>query len=415
VLRVAIVGCGKIADAHASQIQRISGCEIVGVCDSEPLMARQLYERFAVKRYFGDLSDLLNDARPDVVHITTPPESHFDIARSCLERGCHVYVEKPLTLHAEEAQILVALANERGLKLTVGHDDQFSHVARRMRSLVQSGYLGGRPVHMESHFGHELEDSAYARALLADKQHWVRRLPGKLLHNVISHGIARIAEFLSSDAPQVIAYGFVSPLLRGMGEEEIVDELRVIICEDERTTAYFTFSSQMRPSIHQFRIYGPKNGLFLDQDQETLIRLRGGRFKSYLEKFIPPVIFAEQHLGNVMTNVRGFLASDFHMRSGMRYLSESFYRSIREGSPVPIPYREILLTARIMDAIFDQLDTRRSPVISKSAARDQTRAYHAASVRQNERATPDSSTASASVGSSRPRGLGRCPGEGEVV
>ena len=148
MLRVAIVGCGKIADAHASQIQRISGCEIVGVCDSEPLMARQLYERFAVKRYFGDLSDLLNDARPDVVHITTPPESHFDIARSCLERGCHVYVEKPLTLHAEEAQILVALANERGLKLTVGHDDQFSHVARRMRSLVQSGYLGGRPVHM---------------------------------------------------------------------------------------------------------------------------------------------------------------------------------------------------------------------------------------------------------------------------
>ena len=52
MLKVAIVGCGKIADAHASQIQRIKGCEIVGVCDKEPLMARQLYERFPVKRYF---------------------------------------------------------------------------------------------------------------------------------------------------------------------------------------------------------------------------------------------------------------------------------------------------------------------------------------------------------------------------
>ena len=46
MLKVAIVGCGKIADSHASQIQRIEGCEIVGVCDREPLMARQLYERF---------------------------------------------------------------------------------------------------------------------------------------------------------------------------------------------------------------------------------------------------------------------------------------------------------------------------------------------------------------------------------
>ncbi|TMQ31229.1 MAG: Gfo/Idh/MocA family oxidoreductase, partial [Nitrospirae bacterium] len=231
MLKVAIVGCGKIADAHASQIQSVKGCEIVGVCDKEPLMARQLYERFPVKRYFGDLTELLSVARPDVVHITTPPDSHFDIARFCLEQGCHVYVEKPVTLYAEEAQILLALANEKGLKLTVGHDDQFSHVARRMRTLVQSGYLGGAPVHMESYYCYEL-GYGYARALLGDKQHWVRRLPGRLLHNIISHGIARIAEFLTTDAPQVIAYGFVSPFLKKIGERDIVDELRVIICEE---------------------------------------------------------------------------------------------------------------------------------------------------------------------------------------
>ena len=371
MLKVAIVGCGKIADAHASQIQRIKGCEIVGVCDREVLMARQLYERFPVKRYYSDLTELLSDARPDVVHITTPPESHFDIARFCLEQGCHVYVEKPFTLHAEEAQVLVALANEKGLKLTVGHDDQFSHVARRMRTLVQSGYLGGVPVHMESYYCYDLGEPGYARALLGDKQHWVRRLPGRLLHNIISHGIARIAEFLGSESPQVIAYGFVSPLLKRMDEREIIDELRVIICEEERTTAYFTFSSQMRPSLHQFRVYGPKNGLVLDQDQETLIKLRGGRFKSYVEKFIPPVIFAEQHLGNLVTNVRTFLARDFHMKSGMKYLIESFYRSIIQDTPVPIPYREILLTARIMDAIFDQLGARQSGVHFESRVRDQ--------------------------------------------
>ncbi len=115
----------------------------------------------------------------------------------------------------------------------------------------------------------------------------------------------------------------------------------------------------MRPALHQFRIYGDKNGLILDQDQETLIKLRGKRYVSYAEKFIPPLSFGRQYLGNLATNVRSFLARDFHMKAGMKYLIESFYRSILEGAPDPIPHSEILLTARIMDMIFAQLKERR--------------------------------------------------------
>ena len=320
MLKVAIVGCGKIADLHALQIKRIKDCEIVGICDREPLMTKQLSDRFPVKRCFTDLAELLNQARPDIVHVTTPAESHFDIARFCLEQGCHVYVEKPFTLYADQAELLINLAERKALKLTVGHNDQFTHVARRMRALVQSGYLGGTPVHVESYYSYDLGDPSYARALLGDKNHWVRRLPGKLLQNVISHGIARIAEFLTTDSPHVIAHGFVSSLLKQINESEIVDELRVIISEETGTTAYFTFSSQMKPPLHHLRLYGPKNGLIVDQDHEILIKLRGQKFKSYADMFIPPALFAKQHLGNLLTNVLLFLGRDFHMDSGMKYL-----------------------------------------------------------------------------------------------
>lgn len=355
MLKVAIVGCGKIADSHAAQIGRISGCEIVWACDREALMARQLCERFPIKRYGSDLLDLLTNHKPDVVHITTPPTSHFAIAKLCLEHGCHVYVEKPFTLYEEDARELIGLAAARRLKITAGHDDQFSPAMRRMRALIQDGYLGEGPVHMESYYCYELGRSGYAGAVLGDKQHWVRRLPGKLLHNIISHGIAKIAEFLSTDSPEVRVYGFRSPLLRSMGETEIVDELRVIISEQEKTTAYFTFSSQMRPGLHEFRIYGTKNGLVVDQNSETLLRLRGKRYVSYGEKFIPQATFAKQYLGNLASNLGMFLARDFHMKSGMKFLIESFYRSILEGAPDPIPERQILLTANIMDDIFAQL------------------------------------------------------------
>jgi predicted dehydrogenase len=306
------------------------------------------------------VAELVTEARPDVVHITTPPASHFEIAKFCLEHGCHVYVEKPFALDAGQAQRLVNLAEEKGAKLTAGHNNQFSHVARRMRALVADGYLGGPPVHMESYYCYDLTNRSYARALLGDKDHWVRKLPGGLLQNIISHGIARIAEFLTGDDPKVIAHGFVSPLLKGIGETEIVDELRVIISDGDRATAYFTFSSQMRPSLHEFRIYGPKNGLVLDQSHEILLRLRGAKFKSYADHFIPPVLFAKQHLANLIGNAKLFLARDFQMDSGMRFLIEAFYRSIREGGPAPIPYREILLATRIMDAILGQVGPRQA-------------------------------------------------------
>jgi predicted dehydrogenase len=360
VLKTAIIGCGKIADSHGWQIQRIPGSSIVAACDREPMMAAQFCERFGVPGQYSDVGLMLQEASPDVVHITTPPGSHFSLAEQCLNAGCHVYVEKPFTLYHHEAERLIEMANARGLKITAGHDDQFSHVARRMREVVRSGYLGEAPVHMESYYCYELSKTGYSGALLGDKNHWVRRLPGKLLHNLISHGIARIAEHLTSESPKVIAHGFISPTLKNRGETEIIDELRVIISEDSGTTAYFTFSSQMRPGLHAFTIYGNKNGLMLDQDQETLIKLHGKRHKSYAEKFLPPVSFAKQYLSNLRKNVGLFLERDFHMKAGMKHLIECFYKSIEQGTAPPIPYREILLTARIMDSIFAQVNAKQA-------------------------------------------------------
>jgi len=318
-------------------------------------MARQLAERFGVEHWFTDLDALLRDARPDVVHVTTPPQSHHAIARRCLEHGVHVYVEKPFTVDAKEAENLVALAETRGLRLTVGHDAQFSPAANRMRKLVREGYLGDAVVHMESYYGYDLGDRAYAAAFVGDRSHWVRRLPGGLLQNVISHGVARIAEHLSGKTVKVVAHGFTSPALAANGADDVVDELRVMLVDAAGTTAYFTFSSQMRPALNQFRLFGSRNGLILDEQQQTLVKLRGASFKSYVERFVPPVILARQYLANATSNARRFLANDFHMEAGKRHLIGAFYRAIAEGGPAPIPYSEILTTARMMDAIFEQL------------------------------------------------------------
>lgn len=207
---------------------------------------------------------------------------------------------------------------------------------------------------MESVWGYELSGD-YANAFIADKKHWIRALPGGLLQNNISHGIAKIAEYLSGDAIKIVAIGHTSSFLERLDSAGIVDELRVLAYDEAGCSAYFNFSSQMRPCLHQFRIYGPRNGLIVDDDQQSVIKLKGTRFRSYIENFLAPVVFANQYMRNAAQNVRSFLANDFHEDSSKKYLIESFYLSITQGAALPIPYREILLTTKIMDEIFRQI------------------------------------------------------------
>ena len=364
MVRVGIVGCGKMADNHANAIRRIRGTRMVAVCDQEPLMAKDLSERFKVDRYFTDVKEMLSSVKMDVVHITTPPQSHHPLAKLCLEAGCHVYVEKPFTLNTAEAEDLIALAESKQLKITAGHNAQFTHAMVRMRQLVKSGYLGGNPVHMESHYCYDFGDESYAKALLDDTDHWVRKLPGSLLQNIISHGISKIAEFLSGDNPTVIAHGFTSPFLKKLGETGIIDEVRVIIKDENSTTAYFTFSSQIKPVPHQFRLYGRKNSLIVDDEHQVVIKIDDKDYKSYLRYFVPPFQYAWQYIGNFSHNFWKFLKNDFHLSNdaALKTMIGSFYLSIVNDVPLPLSYREILLTSMIMDAIFEQAHSN-TPVI----------------------------------------------------
>ncbi len=355
MIKVGIIGCGKVADQHAEAIGRIPGGRIAAACDSEPLMAKQFHERFGAKSYFCDLDKFLDALDGGIVHITTPPQSHFALGKRCLEAGCHVYMEKPFALDAQEAQELLELAQAKGKKITVNHNYQFNHVARDMRRLIHDGYLGGKPIHMDSYYCYNLADAGYARAVLGDKEHWVRKLPGKLLQNIINHGIARLVEHLSTENPKVMAYGFTSANLRNLKEGEIVDELRVIIAEVDGPSGYFTFSSQIMPSLHQFYVYGPKNSLFIDENQQILIKHRGRAYKSYLNQFIPPLEYARQYFRNFSHNAGKFLRRDFHQNAGLQHLISLFHRCVEEDSVPPIPYREILLTTKLLDDIFAQL------------------------------------------------------------
>lgn len=364
--RVAIIGCGMIADQHADQLCYVPGCELVAACDTDELMARQLANRFRIAQVFTDAAEMLRSGGVDAVHITTPAQSHFPLARLCLEAGCHVYVEKPFTQNAAEADELLRMADAGGRRITVGHNLQFSPEALRLRKLVDEGFLGGPPIHLESIQCFSHDEPTYGKAVLGDPQHWVRRLPGSLLHNLVSHGVSKIAEFLHGNSPELLSFSFSSPYLVEHNHADIVDEVRAVLRDERGTTAFFLFTTQFGAASNELRLFGRAGNLVLDNTYRTVVRIRPSAQKSYLRYFLAPLANAREQAHNTVISIRQFARKEFQMDFGMRKLMELFYRAIREGGPDPIPAAEIRRTARMMDAIFEQMPKKQASLLQRS-------------------------------------------------
>ncbi|NGO39328.1 Gfo/Idh/MocA family oxidoreductase [Limisphaera ngatamarikiensis] len=132
-LRVGVIGTGALGRHHAriyAELAAAGEIEFVGVHDIAPAVAAEVARQYGV-RAFDSLADLV--AGCDALSIVTPTVTHFDIARTCLEQGRHVLVEKPMTERSDQAAALVQLARERGCILQVGHVERFNPVFQYLR------------------------------------------------------------------------------------------------------------------------------------------------------------------------------------------------------------------------------------------------------------------------------------------
>ncbi len=154
-LRVAVVGCGDIAEIHLDAILAAAragadggvdgGVEPVGVCDVDEGRRADAAARAGCPG-FADLAALLDAAEPDVVHLCTPHHRHADLAAQCLARGVSVLLEKPLahTVAAGERLALAAAdsAADSTAVLGVCFQNRYNDTARTLRELLDRGELG---------------------------------------------------------------------------------------------------------------------------------------------------------------------------------------------------------------------------------------------------------------------------------
>jgi len=143
MLKIGVLGAGHLGKIHLSCIGQLKETyELIGFYDPDETNANLAIEKFGVSRY-QKLEQLIAEA--DVIDIVTPTVTHFQLAQQALQAGKHLFIEKPLTHTLQEAEQLLALSQERDLKIQVGHVERFNP------AMLSLGELSLNPMFIEAH------------------------------------------------------------------------------------------------------------------------------------------------------------------------------------------------------------------------------------------------------------------------
>ena len=364
-LRVGIIGCGKIADAHVGEVRATGKADVIAVCDREFLMAKQLADRFAVKGIYDDAAAMLREARLDVVHIATPPDSHLALARMAFAAGCHVFLEKPFALNAQDTRQVYDEAAQADKQVAVNYLYNYESPYLELQQQLEAGVLG-EVVHIDASYGYDLAGD-YGLAVLSDPSHWVHRLPGKLFHNVLDHVLCKVAPLLESNELEVSCVAFrrraaaANPIV-----DALPDELRFVLrCGSLTMNGYI--SAHARPVTHTMRVLGTRDSVALDFGARTCVPVARQRYPSSIGRLIPALDQARAFGAAFRRNVRAFRNYEYSFFQGMRRLLGAYYGSIQGTNPAPQQPQIIIRTSHAIDRIIDGVN--RSMTEAQKAAR----------------------------------------------
>jgi predicted dehydrogenase len=348
-LRVAIVGCGQIADAHLQAAGRSGLATVAAVCDRSADLARQAAARFAVPHWDSDVDRMLDRTRPDVVHVATPPATHRDLVERALDAGAHVYVEKPFALSAEETAGILTAAAARDRLVCAGHDRLFDPAWLECRERIRSGSIG-TVTHVQVFQAYDL-DGPFGRIVASDDRHWVRELPGGLFQNAIPHALATIADLVPDERPAVSATSWRR--LR----HDFDTELQVLV-RGARMSATLTFVTGTRPAASYVRVYGTTGWLEVDYDARSTRLRSASPLPSLLTKIQAPLASGLEEARSAVRNAVRLLRGNLYYFAGMQRLVRLFYGAVLRESRSPIGPFDIYRASVLMDDVIAELNKR---------------------------------------------------------
>lgn len=321
---VGVIGVGHLGSLHARMLAEVDGARLTGILDSNEERGRHTASELGV-RHFTELEELLREV--DALVIATNTLSHFAIARSALEAGRHVFIEKPITETVQEAGELCRLAEQSRLCLQVGHIERFNP------ALLALERYEIRPVFVESHRLAQFNPRGSDVAVVLD---------------LMIHDIDIILSFVRSPVQQVEANGVAVV-------SDSVDIANARLQFENGCVANVTASRISQRRMRKMRLFQPSSYISVD-------------FSEGLAEVFRLVDYDEPTLQGTM--MLGQLDSGAHKRkivyeqpevkevNALKYELEQFVEAVRSGTKPLVSgddgRRALEVASTIMEKISQQ-------------------------------------------------------------
>lgn len=339
-MKAVLIGAGLIARQHLACLKALPGVELAAICDLSPATAEAAAERYGARAWFTDHRVMLEKARPDVVHVTTPPTSHFALAMDSLDAGAHVIVEKPAASTFQELETLLRRAQEVSRHLVEDHNYVFNKAPQEILRRIRSGQFGA-VIHVEVLICLDiLGPSGFADP---NSPHPALTLAGGAIADFLPH--------LASLAHRFVGPHRTAQTVWTKRKHSLLpfDEFRALVDAD-RGSAALGFSSSSQPDAFWLRVYGERMqgtaNLF-----ETRLTFDGPR---EVPKPLRP-FFSSLEEGNTIrraalaTLLRKFKGPGTY--EGLWELLARTYRALADGSDLPVTASHVLDVNRMVQAL----------------------------------------------------------------
>jgi predicted dehydrogenase len=360
-LRAAVVGSGAIAKEHLSFLSGRSPIRasspvdgrirLVGVCDLSPVTARYGAGEYGAEAAYTDLDTMLEEARPDVVHVLTPPSSHAPIATACLQAGAHVICEKPITATYPELLQLLEVAQTTGCHLMESHNYRFNRPVLELLRAIDEGRLGTiREVEIRVVLPVTDPGGRFGDHHLPSPIH---QMPAGVVHDVITHmvylmvALGRPVEFDRVAAAWSNHSG--DPMFRC----DDLDALMIGRSAQGPLHARLRFDANASPDTFALHVRGTEGWAETDLFQPFLRFVHPRPGGSQLSPIVNHVAGGAKLFQAGVRNV-GRKIMQQSPYEGLHRMLDLTYQAIAEGRPLPVSTEDMMETSQLIDLLLDE-------------------------------------------------------------
>ena len=159
MIKAAIIGLGKMGLSHCAILNAHPDVDLVAICDSSTFLL-EAFNKYSRQKTYTDYKKMILETQPDCIVVATPTKFHADMVLYALERGIHVFCEKPFALTVEDSVKMVTVAEIKGVVNQVGYHNRFIGTFREMKRLAAAGVIGDL---------YHFNGSAYGPVVLKEK------------------------------------------------------------------------------------------------------------------------------------------------------------------------------------------------------------------------------------------------------